>query len=98
MPHWRKPNHAILYDLLAVQKENVFGNATLQSTKQCLQEVKTQASSLANVAQATAVASKAFLQFRPQWCMLPAANHSKPIAVSDNSGAGAPEDNSFDKF
>ena len=33
-----------------------------QSTKQYLQEVKTQVSSLANVAQATTVAAKAFLQ------------------------------------
>ena len=57
-----KDNCTILYDLHAVQKENEFGNATLQSTKQCIQEVKTQASSLAKVAQATAVAAKAFLQ------------------------------------
>ena len=35
-----KDNHAILYDLYAVQKANEFGNATLQSTKQHLQEVQ----------------------------------------------------------
>ena len=52
----------MLCDLCAAQKANVFGNATLQSTKQHLQEVKTQVSSLANAAQATAVAAKAFLQ------------------------------------
>ena len=44
------------------RKQMCFGNATLQSTKQHLQKVKTQVSSLGNVAQATAVAAKAFLQ------------------------------------
>ena len=57
-----KKNHAMLCDLHAAQEANVFGNAVLQSTKQYLQEVKTQVSSLANAAKATTVAAKAFLQ------------------------------------
>ena len=61
-----KDKHVVMYDLHVAQNANLTANTNLQSMEQCLQEVKTQATSLAKAVPATAVTPKAFLEAASQ--------------------------------